>query len=251
VFYRRGNQPVRQLTLSIRTVLVALGALSVLVAMGLAGFALLGTQHQLVARARIVMLEQALQNHNGADAFMDDIRADVLRAVLRSVGFNKEDDGFIRAELRHHTDVVTTAIADNLELPLAPDLHHSYIRIGELVAVYVEAGHTAVELALTDAAAGAANFEHFRSEFSELEELMDNVRDVLHAEVAKVRGEATAAATLSKQMIVGSCVAGVLLLALITMIAVRIAQRITAALASSREEAHHLVPSGFAPKTPE
>ena len=41
-------------------------------------------------------------------------------------------------------------------------------------------------------------------------------------------------------MIVGSCVTGVLLLVLITMIAVGIAQRITAALASSREEAHHL-----------
>jgi diguanylate cyclase (GGDEF)-like protein len=160
--------------------------------------------------------------------------------VLRSVGFNKEDDGFIRAELRHHTDVVTTAIAENLDLPLAPDLHHSYVKIADLIAVYVESGHTAVELALTDAAAGAANFEHFRGEFSELEELMDKVRDVLHDEVAQVRKAATAAATLSKQMIVGSCVAGVLLLALITMIAVRIAQRITAALASSREEAHHL-----------
>jgi hypothetical protein len=78
---------VRQPALSIRKVLVALGALSVLVAIGLAGFALFGTQHQLEARARMVMLEQALQNHNSAD-----IRADVLRAVLRSVGFNKEDD---------------------------------------------------------------------------------------------------------------------------------------------------------------
>ena len=77
---------MRQPALAIRTVLVALGTLSVLVAMGLAGFALLGTQHQLEARVRIVMLEQALQNHNSADAFMDDIRADVLRAVLRSVG---------------------------------------------------------------------------------------------------------------------------------------------------------------------
>ena len=238
---RRGTPLVMQRpALSIRMVLVALGALSVLISIGLALFALYGSQHQLEARARIVMLEQALQNHNDADAFMDDIRADVLRAVLRSVGFNKEDASTIRTELLHHTDVVTHAIAENLDLPLAPNLRVRYVRIAALIAVYVDTGHTAVELALSDAVAGAANFEHFRSNFSELEGLMDSVRDVLRDEVGQVRKAATEAATLSKQLIVGSCVAGVLLLMLITTIAVGIAQRITAALASSREEAHHL-----------
>lgn len=91
-FQKRCQQEMRipsvtqQLVLSIRTVMVALGALSVGIATGLAGFGLLGTQQQLDARARVVVLEQALHNHNSADAFMDDVRADVLRALLSSVG---------------------------------------------------------------------------------------------------------------------------------------------------------------------
>ena len=231
---------LKQPSVSIRMILVTLGALSVLVSIGLAAFALYGSSHQLEARARIVVLEQALQNHNDADAFMDDIRADVLRAVLRSVGFNKEADGIIRSELLHHSEVVQHAIAENLSLPLAPNLRSRYIKIAALISIYVETGRAAVELALTDAVAGAKNFEHFRGNFSELERLMDDVRDVLREEVAQVREVATEAARQSTLLILGACVSGVLLLTIITTIAVGIAQHITAALARSREEAHHL-----------
>ena len=221
------TQLVNRSTLSIRIVLVSLGVLSILVAIGLAGFAWLGTQNQLNARLRIVMLEQTLHNHNTADAFMDDIRADVMRAVLSSLGTNQEGSTVIRGQLQHHVEVVTTGISENLGLALAPQLHQKYVKMAALVAVFVASGQSAVELALADATAGAANFEHFRRDFSALEDLMDDVRDVLHAEVAQVRADATAAAVLSKQMIVGSCLVGVILLALVTMVAVRIAQRIT------------------------
>jgi diguanylate cyclase (GGDEF)-like protein len=230
----------RHPVLSIRAVLITLGALSILIAAGLAGIGLLGTKRQLDARTHIVMLEQALQNHNAADAFMDDVRADVLRALLRSFGTNKEDAAFIRAELRHHVETVRSAITENLGLSLTPDLHGSYAEISGLVAVFVDAGQAAVELALTDPIAGSANYEHFRHDFTNLETRMDDTRDVLHAKVQQVRADATRTATLANWMIAAAFLTGAALLALITAVAVRVGQRITADLASSREEAHRL-----------
>lgn len=226
--------------LSIRTVLVTLGALSILIAIGLAGFGLLGIERQLDARKRVVLLEGALTNHTNADNFMDDVRADVLRALQSSVGTNKEGKEAIRAEFRHHADVVRTAVADNLALPLPPDLHESYLKIAGFVGTFIPSGQRAVELALQDSAAGSANFESFRHDFSALEQLMDGVRDVLQGTVQQVREGATLTATHGEQMIAYSALVGVLLLILITAVAVGIGQRITRDLASSRERAHHL-----------
>ncbi len=231
---------MRQAVFSIRSVLVTLGALSILIAAGLAGFGLLGIQRQLEARKHVVVLEQALWNHTNADTFMDDVRTDVLRALQNAVGTNKEGRDAIRSELEHHMDVLRTAIAENLTLPLSQELHDSYTAITGLIAAFVPAGQNAVELALTDPVAGSANFERFRQSFSALEELMDSVRNVVHDEVQRVRDSAVQTAKQAKRMIATSSLAGIMLLVLITAVAVRVAQGITADLASSREEAHRL-----------
>ena len=231
---------MRQAVFSIRSVLIALGALSILIAAGLAGVGLLGIQRQLEARKHIVVLERALWNHTNADTFMDDVRTDVLRALQNAVGTNKEGRDAIRSELDHHMDVVRTAIAENLTLRLNPELHDRYIAIIGLVAAFIPAGQHAVELALTDPVAGSANFESFRQSFSALEERMDSLREVVHDEVQRVRDSAVRTARQAKQMIVASSLAGIMLLVLITAVAVKIAQGITVDLASSREEAHRL-----------
>ena len=229
-----------QAIFSIRSVLVTLGALSILITAGLAGFAMLGIQRQLDARERVVVLEEAMWNHTNADTSMDDVRTDVLRALQNVVGANKEGGNAIRAELEHHTDVLRTSIADTLALPLSPELHGNYIGIAGLASAFVPRGQDAVELALTDPVAGAANYERFMHEFSALEQMMDHVRDVLRAEVQRVRSGAVVTAKRARRMIAASSIVGVTLLVLITAVAVRIARRITSALASSREEAHHL-----------
>ena len=226
--------------LTIRAVLIGLGALSFLTAAGLASFGLLGTQRQLEARERVVLLEEVLRNHNSADAFMDNMRADVLRALQSAVGANKEDAAAIRADLRHHTETLNAAVAENLAVRLAPDIHDSYTRVAGLMSVFIPAAHSAVELALTDPAAGSVNFEHFRNDFSALEQAMDDLRDVLYARTQQVRSEAAQTARLAKQMIMASFAIGATFMILVTTVAIRIAHGITAALATSREDAHHL-----------
>jgi predicted signal transduction protein with EAL and GGDEF domain len=234
------TQSVRRSFFSIRTVLVSLGTLSVLIVAGLAGLGLLGIQRQLDAREHVIVLERASHNHTDADNFMDAVRTDVLRALLNSAGTNKEGSEAIRIDLRHHIEKMNTGIADNLALPLPLKLHSDYIAIAELAAKFVPAGEQAVELALSDTAAGSANFERFRREFSGIETMMDDVRDVLHAAVMQVRSQAARTATHANQMIMASALVGIGLLVLVTTAAIRIVQGITADLARSREEAQRL-----------
>ena len=171
---------------------------------------------------------------------MDSARTDVLRALQNALGTNREGSDAIRAELRHHIQVFTDGIAENRSLPISPELQKSYERVAAVLPAFVSASQTAVELALTDPAAGSANFEVFRHSFAALEELMDEVRDLVHGRVEEVRRGAALTAKRGKRMIVASLVGGILLLTAITVIAVRIAQRITSALARSREQAQHL-----------
>ncbi|HEY0203673.1 MAG TPA: EAL domain-containing protein [Acetobacteraceae bacterium] len=237
---RNGTQSARLSFFSIRTVLVSLGALSVLIAAMLAGLGLLGIGRQLDARQRVMVLEQASHNHTDADNFMDSVRTDVLRALLHSDGTNKEGSEVIRIELRHHIEKMNTGISENLALPLPLRLHDDYVAIAELAAKFAPAGEQAVELALSDTAAGSANFERFRREFSEIETMMDDLREVLHAAVMQVRNQAAKTATQAKQMIMASALVGIGLLVLVMTAAIRIVQGITADLARSREEAQRL-----------
>ncbi len=226
--------------MSIRSVILSLGGSSVVIALGLAGFGLVGVQQQLDARERVVVLEAALKNHDSADAFMDSIRTDVLRALQFAIGVNQEGSAAIRQELAHHVDVLTTAIGENQGLAMAPELHDAYQRIDSMLPSFVLASEKAVGLALTDPTAGAANFEVFRRSFTDLEQLMDNVRDVVRVRVNDVRAGAAHTARFGRALILGSLAGGILLLTLMTALAIRIAHKITSALAALQEEAHHL-----------
>jgi diguanylate cyclase (GGDEF)-like protein len=231
---------IRQSILSIRNVILGLGVLSILVCVGLAGAGWFGMQRQLEARQRLVLLEEALNNHNTADAFMDDLRNDVLRALAITLGTSREDTGFIRAELQHHIDAITSAILEDRDLPLTPHLHQEYIRLADMLPAFTSAGRTTAELALTDPVAGSVRYETFRTGFADLEKLMDDVRDILRAQLTLVRASATDTANLAKKTIQIAAWIGVILLILVTSIAVRIVNRITRELAASQEEAQHL-----------
>ncbi len=225
---------------SIRAVLLSLGALSIVIAAGLAGFGLLGMQQQLDARERTVTLECTLLNHNTADTYMGSVRTDVLRALQRSLGTNKESAEFIRAELRQHIEVLTSRLQGNLNLSLPADLMGDYQMIAGVLPTFVRAGQDAVELALRDPIAGATNFERFRQDFSSFEQLMNDVRETVQADLTRVRAEAWLTAQREQWDIKIALMSGILLLALITWAAVRVGQRIASDLAVSQEEARRL-----------
>ena len=226
--------------ISMRLVIVALGAFGVLTVSVLAFCGLLGIEHQLDARRDVVALEKILLNHNNADNFMDDVRADVLRAVQNAAGVNREGASTIRTDVQHHTEVVNSAIAENLAAAPSSFLRDEYIRITGLAAAFTPAGQRAVELALTDPVAGATNYEQFRLSFSALEESMDQLRDVLKEQLQQVRKNAAiAAARLEKTIAIYTALGG-LLIALLTYVSSKIASKITSELASSKEEAQRM-----------
>ncbi|MCW6513035.1 putative bifunctional diguanylate cyclase/phosphodiesterase [Lichenifustis flavocetrariae] len=231
---------MRQPLWSIRMVLIMLGTLSVAVVVGLASFGLFGIERQLEARRNVVRLEQILINHNNADNFMDDVRADVLRALKTADGTNREGGDKILAEVKHHIDTVKTAISENLAGAPSADLRESYSRIAGLAEAFAPSGQHAVELALEDPIAGSANYERFRQTFTALESAMDDQREVLQKKLLGVRNDAALTAVRVENLIVAYSIIGVLLLALMTAVSVKIAQRITTELASSKEEANRL-----------
>ena len=225
---------------SIWVVITALGAFSVLTVAVLSCFGLIGIEHQLDARKDVVALEKILINHNNADNFMDDVRADVLRAVQSSSGNNQEGADTIRGDVRHHTEVVNTAIGENLKAAPTADLRGRYSEITGLAEAFIPAGRQAVELALTDPVAGARNYEQFRQTFTAMEAAMDNLRDDLQTRLYDVRKNAAVVAARVEQMIVVYSAIGGLLLIVMTAVAVRIANGTAKALAKSREEAQRL-----------
>jgi diguanylate cyclase (GGDEF)-like protein len=221
-------------------VLISLGALSIATVAGLAFFGLFGIERQLEARRNVVCLEQILINHNNADNFMDDVRTDVLRALKTADGTNREGADKILAEVKHHIEIVTTGISENLAAAPTPDLRENYSRIAGLAEAFAPSGQHAVELALEDPMAGSANYERFRQTFTALETAMDNQRDVLEEKLRGVRNDAAVTAVHVEDTIIIYSLIGVFVLALMTAVSVRIAQRITAELASSKEEASRL-----------
>lgn len=225
---------------SIRLVLISLGLLSVVVVTGLAFFGLFGIERQLAARRNVVQLEQILINHNNADNSMDDVRADVLRALKEADGTNREGADKILGEVQHHTDAVKTGISANLQAAPTADLRERYSLVAGLAEAFVPSGLHAVELALADPVAGAANYERFRQTFGTLEAAMDDLRDVLQANLQSVRSDAAVTATRVEQTIILYSVIGALVVAIMTAVSVKIAHRITSELASSKEEASRL-----------
>lgn len=226
--------------MSIRKVLIGFGAVGVVIALCLAGFGLLAMRMQRTALERVIVLEQALHNHGVADAFMESMRTDVLRALQSSAGYNKEGVAAIRADLQHHVETVTAAIASNLALPLSAELHTWTVSVADNNNSFIVNAREAVDLAFSDPLAGSRNYEYFRQNFSSLEDLMYGLRDALNDRVAKARVNGVGTANIARDVILGSALIGVLAIILNTWIAVRIAWKITVALASSRAEAHHL-----------
>ncbi len=129
---------------------------------------------------------------------------------------------------------------ENLNLSLPPELERSYREIAAILPTFSAAGLAAVDLALADPAAGAANFERFRAQFSGFEQIMDGVSMTVRAELTGVRAKGFTSARQQEFAIRGALLAGIALLGLVTIFAMRLVQRIANDLARSREEAQRL-----------
>ena len=225
--------------LSIAQILIGLGGLSVAVALCLAAFGIAGTRRQAAALDHVILLEKALHNHTEADAFMDDIRADVLRALQVALATSEEGGSAIRAALEHHIEIVESDISENRALSLGATIQGKYVGIARQVATIAGAGRTAVDLALNDPVMGSMNYESFRLSFADLETDMDAVRNLLDASVGEVGALNVATTTLVQRAILAATTGGIFLLLVVSAVAILIVKRITTDLACSREQARH------------
>ena len=219
--------------------LIGLGALSVLVAAGLAAFGIAGTRRQGAALERVLLLETAAHNHAQAGAAMDSLRDDVLQALQAGALPDKERGQTIRLDLKRNIDGARHAIAQNLALPLDAAVQAKYAIISDLAAPLLEFGRSAVDLALSGSPAGVTRYESLRDNFSDLDAEMDATRDLLDSSVDQVRAANHATTLLVQRTILGAAVVGIQLLIAGSVAAVVIVKRIATDLACSREQARH------------
>ncbi|HTW29543.1 MAG TPA: EAL domain-containing protein [Acetobacteraceae bacterium] len=217
--------------------LIALGGVSICVSGALAGLGLWAASLQLHAHERVAIIERAVQNHRIADALFDDVRADVNRGLLAAVGLNKVDS---RPQLLEDLAELRTNIGKNLAAPLPENLHRTYSTLNERVRGFAAGAKHVLELAGLDPTFAAHKFEAFNTKFADADALMDGARDELSDDASRLRAKAAIVFVEVRWMIIGSLMIGAAMLVLITGVAVRLSEAITAALASSREEAQHL-----------
>ncbi len=227
---------------SIRAVVAGLGMLSVLIASALAGFGLLGMEHQLEVRRQVVAIERALGNHNSADAFMDSALHRHAAAIE-----NARAASTARARTRSAASCSTISPCSP---PASPATCSSPLPAGYAAELRDHRWHAPIlqRWGTASRRAGAdrpgRRIEQLRTSlrerFTVLEQQMDEARDRVQSSLDQVRDTASRTALRGKRMIRASLLAGIMLLVLITAIAIRVAQRITADLAGSREQAHRL-----------
>jgi len=225
--------------ITIKGVLIALGLIAVLVSCALAGLGLFAASLQLHARERIVNVEKAVQNHITADALFDDIRANVQRGLLAALGVDTQAEADKRTELGAYLTELRDRINQNAMAPLPVGLHQNYIELQARMDAFSARVDHVVGLT-SNILNGAQAFDNFRATFADTDRLVDATRDTLAEYAVQVREEAATVFQHVRWMIVSSLGCGIALLLLFTWGAIVLASRITGALASSRQEAHHL-----------
>ncbi len=142
----------------------------------------------------VVVITRALHNHGEADMMHDALRADVLAALL---GANRANPAAIRAaaeELSSHEATFRSAINANQGLTLAPSLREALDSVSGPLDAYLAEAANLVRLAAQDADLAEAALPRFMDRFSELEDSMGAISDLIAAEANRTQ-EASAGAT--------------------------------------------------------
>ncbi len=230
---------MRQPVVAIRNVIAGLGTCSIATALVLASFGLFASHVQKAGLDNIILLQTTLHNHQSVKSAIDNLRTDILRSEGDKLGWNQEGTAAIGGDVWTHASTARDGIQENLALPLPANLHDRYLPIVGLVDHFLSA-FDAANLELSHPLRDKRNYDMFRATFTPLEDAMNEVRDVLEFRLSKAEEEGAGVAAFSQQVIIGSVLAGVMVLALITWVAMRIVRKIALDLASSRAEAHRL-----------
>ena len=153
----------------------------------------------------VVTITTALHHHGEADMMHDALRADVLAALL---GAKNGDAGAIAdaaKDQREHEQSFRDSLAANQALALSPVITAEFAKVAAPLEAYITSADSLIKLAAKDSAAAEAAMPAFLKTFSDLEERMGAISDVIQAEAQQVHaGSAAATAGFSRQLWIGA-----------------------------------------------
>lgn len=191
-------------TLTISKKLLLLGALIVVLCAGLSGAGFWGIIRLEDTVASITVNTTAVRNHMQADMMHDALRGDVLEALRLGEKGTAEEKKQVRAELDEHVKKFQEALKENESHVTSPEAQKALQDAAKPLAAYIEKARAIVNGAFIDHAAAAAQMDDFKSKFSNLEEVMEKIGDLLESNAKTAQAESSTTAALSKWVIAGT-----------------------------------------------
>lgn len=165
--------------MSLRTRLLIAGSVGVIAIVLTAAVGLIGMLYSNDGLRVSITSTSAVLNQKHADMMHDALRGDVLFAMVTGPTGKPEDQEAVRADLTDHVAAFERSIETLQALPLAPEIRKAVDDVVPLLKSYITAAQADVDLSLKDAAAGRENFPQFMVAFSNLEDRMEVLGELI------------------------------------------------------------------------
>ncbi|MBL8710646.1 MAG: HAMP domain-containing protein [Rhodospirillaceae bacterium] len=168
-------------SLSLRARLIAAGIAAVIAVLITAAFGLFGMVRSNEGLHASITSTSAILDQKHADMMHDALRGDVLFAMVTGPYGDPADQEAIRADLADHVADFEQSIASLQSLPLAPEIRTAVDDVVPALNAYIAAAQENVELSLGDTVAGREKFPDFMLAFSDLEERMETLGELIES----------------------------------------------------------------------
>ncbi|WP_298377203.1 methyl-accepting chemotaxis protein [Azospirillum sp.] len=186
------------ITLTLRQRLAVLPISFALALLAVGGIATGSLYFAAQASDEVIVIGEALSNHQQGDMMHDALRADVLAGLLAGPQASAEARAELQHDLAEHTDSFRAALRGNSALALPATIRDAVSGVAPALDEYIRAAERMVALALTDTDKANAEFPGFAKIFGELEERNDAVSTLI---LAENRARAARASRLGTQTI--------------------------------------------------
>ncbi len=198
---------------SIKLRLMLLIATSLLTALIVSLVSYVGNVRMSGAVSDSAVSMSALRNHLEADMMHDALRADVYSALLVGLGKSTSSADEVRASIGEHAAHFREVLGENLKLPLNPTIKSALDQIKPSLDTYISAGERIVGLALDNPDAAQQQLGTFNSAFSQLEEQMAALSELIETNTQQT-SQGTEAAIRNANIALGAVLIASLLLLL-------------------------------------
>ncbi len=199
--------------MSIKLRLVLLIVTSLLTALIVSLVSYVGNLRMATAVSDNAVSMSALRNHMEADMMHDALRADVYSAMLVGLGKSTSTAAEVRASIGEHTGHFRAVLDENIKLPINPALRTALEQIKPSLDTYIDAGERIVGLALDNPEAARKELAQFNAAFSQLEEQMGALSELIESNTAQT-SQGTEAAIRNANIALGVVLVASLLLLL-------------------------------------